>query len=94
MQASAKLASYLLPGFILLGIAIDPFPIGWRPIFLNELAPASMPGQHGGDSIKMALLDFVSDYRDLSIAIAIAIPIAIAMNCGVDLFLHCPKGAG
>ena len=54
----------------------------------DKIASASKPGQHGGDSIQMALLDFVSDYRNLSIAI----PIAIAMDREVSSLLHCSKG--
>ena len=57
----AKFAPYLLPGLILLGIAIEPFPIAQQPIFLNKIASSSTPSQHGGDSIQMALLDFVFD---------------------------------
>ena len=83
-QPLAKFAPYLLPGLILLGIAIEPFPIARQPIFLNKIASSSKPGQHGGDSIQMALLDFVFDSHDISIAIVI--------DRGINPLLHFPKG--
>ena len=58
-QPLAKFASYDLPRLIHLGIAIDLFPTLWHPIFLDEIASSSKPGQHGEDSIQTVLLDSV-----------------------------------
>ena len=43
-----------------------------------KIASVSQPGRHGGDSIQTAILDFVSESRDVSIAIAIPLPVPLA----------------
>ena len=45
--SQARPASPCLASLLAIAIAIDPFPIAQQPIFLNKIASASEPGQHG-----------------------------------------------